>query len=102
MKIDLAPGELRLCEIGDLEADCAPEFIERVTIALGSRPGRIEIDLSSTHKLDAVGLSALAEIHRRAFEQDETVSIRVLHAPPPVRHLMELGRLHHVFEMPAA
>jgi len=64
---------------------------------LADRLKNIEIDLSQTMFLDSCGLGALISLHKTACTRSGAV--RLLNTTPPVQQILELTRLHRVFEI---
>jgi anti-sigma B factor antagonist len=61
----------------------------------------IEVDLSEISFVDGCGLGALVALYKTASEQNEEVTpvIRLLNPQPPVRQLIELTRMHQLFDI---
>ena len=83
--------------VRELSAANANTFRDRVRGALADRLKNIEIDLSQTAFLDSCGLGALISLHKTACTRSGTVRLR--NPRPPVQHILELTRLHRVFEI---
>lgn len=61
----------------------------------------IDVDLSEISFVDGCGLGALVALYKVASEQsgDKPLSVRLLNPQPPVRQLIELTRMHQLFEI---
>jgi anti-sigma B factor antagonist len=68
--------------------------------ALGRDVKAIEIDFSQTRTVDSCGLSALVSLQKAAEEsQPGGIALRLLNPCPPVQQMLELTRLHYLFEI---
>jgi len=65
--------------------------------SLADRLKNIDIDLSQTMFLDSCGLGALISLHKTACTRSGAV--RLLNPTPPVQQILELTRLHRIFEI---
>lgn len=92
-------GALRLSGIRELSAANARSF--RLSVGAMLLPGleTIEIDLSQTRSVDACGLGALVSLYKTAVENRDGVIIRLVDPAPAVRQMIELTRMHHLFEI---
>lgn len=75
------------------------EHVERALTAAdarGATPTAVLLDLRETVEVDASGLGILVFAQRRAREAGAVV--RLLHASEPVRRLLILTKLDHLFE----
>ena len=61
----------------------------------------IEIDLSHTHDVDGVGLGALVALYETAKEhlKREGFALRLTNPTSTVQQMIELARLHHLYEI---
>ena len=98
MKIETQAGTVRISAIPDLRAAEADAFLDQVTAVLPAQARTIEIDLAETAAVDGSGVGALVALYRRAGRRGG-VRLRVLNPRPAVRHLLELARVHHLFEI---
>ncbi len=57
----------------------------------------LDVDLSQTRFVDSSGLGALIALHKTLCSRGGTV--RILNPAPPVLQILELTRLHRVFEI---
>ena len=83
--------------VKELSAANANAFRDQVRGSLADRLKNIEIDLSQTMFLDSCGLGALISLHKTACTRSGAV--RLLNPTPPVQQILELTRLHRVFEI---
>jgi anti-anti-sigma factor len=84
-----------------LNAANAKAFRAALARALSHDLKAIEIDLSQTQAVDGVGLGALVALYEAAKEQSklEGFAIRLTNPTPTVQQMIELARLHHLFEI---
>ncbi len=61
------------------------------------RTANIEIDLSQTSFVDSCGLGTLIALHKTACSRRGMV--RLLNPTPPVQQILELTRMHRIFEI---
>ena len=61
----------------------------------------IELDLSETTMMDSFGLGVITSLYKTATEcsRNGSPSVRLLNPQPPVQQVLELTRLHHLFEI---
>jgi anti-sigma B factor antagonist len=97
MKIQTDGHTLRVDEVESLGAHSAGAFREQVRAALGPDQKNIEIDLSKTSYLDSCGLGALIGLYKIATSREGT--LRIVDPQPAVEQLLELTRMHRVFEI---
>jgi anti-sigma B factor antagonist len=90
---------LVLSEIGDLSAANAGAFRELVRSALQPAHRVLDVDLSQTRFLDSSGLGALITLHKTMCGRDGR--LRVVRPAAQVMQILELTRLHRVFEIVA-
>ncbi|HYC69616.1 MAG TPA: STAS domain-containing protein [Opitutaceae bacterium] len=99
MKIEGTPDGIRISGLRELDEHQAGEIIEGVRSALPPEPRVIEFDLSRVATIDAAGVGVLLEAHDAVTSLGAAPTWRLLHPAPPVRQLLELVRLHRVFEI---
>ena len=60
----------------------------------------IVLDLSETTMMDSFGLGVITTIYKTASDcsRNGSPSVRLLNPQPPVQQVLELTRLHHLFE----
>ena len=76
-----------------LDAAAAPAFVDAVGQQVRDRL-RVVVSLAHVTSLDASGLAALVAVHQLMPAGSE---LRLAHAPPPVRALLEATSLDLVF-----
>ena len=81
---------------GRLDAANAPEVREQIRGLIHSGAGKVLIDLSGVKFLDSSGISVLVGAMKEASSKGGRVAL--LRVPPTVRSLLELTRLHRVFD----
>jgi anti-sigma B factor antagonist len=88
---------LRISEVTELAAATANAFRDQARAALTNGQKNIDIDLSQTTFIDSCGLGALIALHKTACGRQGTV--RLLNPQPPVQQILELTRMHHIFQI---
>ena len=97
MKV-LNNGEsLNITGIKELGAANSNAFRDQVRAALTDAQRYIEIDLSQTMFIDSCGLGALISLHKTLCTRNGMV--RLLNPTPPVQQILELTRMHRIFEI---
>ena len=101
MNITQKNGTLSVTGLRELNAANARLFHASVTTAWSHELQAIEIDLSQTHTLDGAGLGALVSLYETAGAQRkrEGFALRLKNPSPSVQQILELARLHHLFEI---
>ena len=99
MKIHDTGETLAVSEIKELAGANAENFREEVAAALAPDVKAIEIDLSETEFIDSCGLGALISLYKSANRRNSTVPFRLLNPGPSIQQLLELTRLHRIFEI---
>lgn len=97
MKIQNDGDTLRISEVTELGAATANQFRDQARAALEETHRQIDIDLSQTTFIDSCGLGALIALHKTACGRKGAV--RLLHPQPPVQQILELTRMHHIFQI---
>lgn len=87
--IIIAPSEL--C------STTSRQWKERVIKDLGTQQSDVSIDLSKTRFIDSSGLGVLLSINKTLRAQGG--ELKLLNPSPAVAQLIELTRLHRVFEI---
>ena len=92
---------LCLSGLGELGAANALIFRQEACAALEPELDTIEIDLAQTSLVDSSGLGALISVYKAANQSNNNggVTLRLLNPLPPVQQVIELTRLHHLFEV---
>jgi anti-anti-sigma factor len=101
MNINQQNGTLSVTGIRELNAANAHAFRIALARALSDDLKAIEIDLSQTQAVDGAGLGALVTLYETAKEhrKREGFAIRLTNPRPSVQQMIELARLHHLFEI---
>ena len=97
MKIEVQGETLRVSEVEDLSANTANAFRNQVRRAFEAGQKNIEIDLAQTRFLDSCGLGALIALHKSV--SGRAGRFRLLNPQPPVQQLLDLTRMHRIFEI---
>jgi anti-sigma B factor antagonist len=97
MTMEMNQHTLRVSGIEELGAHTAGVFSQKVRSALNGQHRNIEVDLSNTTYLDSCGLGALIALYRIATSRDG--KLRLLDPQPAVEQLLQLTRMHRVFEI---
>ncbi len=97
MKVQTRGDTLAITGLKELAAANFQSFRDQVRAALTDEQKNIEIDLSQTMFLDSCGLGALISLHKTVCSRQGQV--RLLHPTPPVRQILELTRMHRIFEI---
>lgn len=100
MKIQVLGDKLCISDIKELGTGNADALREQARAALTQAQKNIEVDLSQTLYVDSRGLGALISLHKTACSRNG--SLRVLRPAPPVQQILELTRMHRLFEIVAA
>lgn len=97
MKVETQGDTLNITGIKELGAANSNSFRDRVKGAMGDQHRTIQIDLSETMFVDSCGLGALISLHKATCTKNGTV--RLLNPTPPVQQILELTRMHRIFEI---
>ncbi len=97
MKLQLSNETVRVSDIRELNANNSNEFRDQVRASMSASQRFIEIDLSDTTFLDSCGLGALIALHKTTCSRNGLV--RLLNPTPPVQQILELTRMHRIFEV---
>jgi anti-sigma B factor antagonist len=81
----------------ELVAANAAQVRDEIRAALPATTVRLDLDLSALTFLDSSGLGALVALHKTLRSRNGTV--RLLQPAPNVRQVLELTRLHRIFEI---
>lgn len=101
MEINRQNKTLSVTGLRELNSANAHSFHSSVATALSLDLQTIEIDLSQTQTVDGAGLGALVALFETANQQrkQDGVAIRLSNPRPSVQQIIELARLHHLFEV---
>ena len=97
MKIQSNGDTVRASAIAELSAANANSFRDEARHAFGQQQRNIEVDLSQTTTVDSCGLGALVALHKTAVARGGV--LRLLNPTPPVQQILELTRMHRIFEV---
>ena len=97
MNVSLDGHTLTIAGIKELDAATASAFRDAIIDALDHSVKDVEVDLSQAVFLDGVGLGALVAL-RKALNP-HGVTVRLLNPAPQAVQIIELARLHRLFEI---
>ena len=97
MKFKIQGDTLNINGIKELGAANSKLFRDEVRAALTDQQKVIEIDLSQTLFMDSCGLGALISLHKTTCSRNGMV--RLVNPTPPVQQILELTRMHRIFEI---
>ena len=97
MKMNVEGNTVRVSGVKELGAANANHVRDQVKAFMSDGQSNIDFDLSETTFVDSCGLGALIAIHKTACSRNG--ALRLLHPLPPVQQLLELTRLHRIFEI---
>ena len=94
-------GVLKLTGIRELTSANTHSFNAAVATAFALDLQTIVIDLSQAHTVDGAGLGALVSLYEMANPEQNrgNVAIHLANPTPEVQQMIELARLHHLFEI---
>jgi anti-sigma B factor antagonist len=101
MNIERQNGTLSIKGIRELTSASASAFREALNATDRCTLSAIELDISKVAFLDSSGLGALASLYKAASEHQLAAApaLRLLDPQPPVQQMLELARMHHLFEI---
>ena len=101
MKVERQNGTLTVRDVQELSAANARSFQNEICAAFSAGLKTVEIDLSQITFVDSCGVGALVSLYKAANDQSrkEIVAVRLLNPQPPVQQVLELTRMHHIFEI---
>lgn len=97
MKLESIGNVLRVGQLAELNATNVGVFRDQVRAAITPEHRHVEIDLSPTRFVDSSGLGALVAVHK--FLSIRGGSVRILNPTPAVQQILELTRMHRIFEI---
>src|SRR5262249_17070886 len=97
MKLQHDGDTLRICAVKELSATNANSFRDETRHAFSDGQRHIEIDLSETTAVDSCGLGALVALHRTTSGRGG--ALRLVNPTPAVQQILELTRMHRIFEV---
>ena len=97
MNIQSQGNALIVSGVTELNATNAGSFRDQIRAALVEARNNIDIDLSQVQFVDSAGLGALVALRKTAAERNGKV--RLINPAAHVQQVLELTRLHRVFEI---
>lgn len=97
MKIEAQGEKVVVSQIRELGAASARTLSDQLRAVMVNGRRQVDIDLAETTYIDSRGLGALIAIQKRAA--DLAGAVRLLHPRPPVRQILNLTRMHEIFEI---
>jgi anti-sigma B factor antagonist len=97
MKLQDNGDTLHISGVKELSAANANAVRDLARAALSESQRHIEIDLSQTAQVDSCGLGALVSLHKILCGRHG--SLRLLNPTPSVQQILELTRMHRLFEI---
>ena len=97
MKIQHQGNTLLISGLTELNATNAGGYRDAIRAALTPQITTLDMDLSETRFLDSSGLGALISLHKTVATNKGLV--RILNPTPTAQQILELTRLHRVFEI---
>ena len=97
MKMQVQGNTLIIAEIKELGAANANGFRDWVRSSMTDGQKNIDVDLSQTTFIDSCGLGALIALQKTAGARQGT--LRLLRPQTQVQQILELTRLHRIFEI---
>lgn len=99
MKIEVRGDTLRVSDVKELGSANANQFRDWIRANLTNAQRNIELDMSEATFIDSCGLGALIALHKTACARRG--ALRLLSPQPAVRQILELTRMHRIFEIAA-
>src|SRR6267142_4174787 len=97
MKLQIQNDILSISGIKELCAANSNSFKDQIRASMTDDQKVIEIDLSQTLFVDSCGLGALIALHKTTCSRNGMV--RLVNPTPPVQKILELTRMHRIFEI---
>lgn len=97
MKLHHSDETIEVYDLAGLDASNSVQFRDQVRASLKASQRFIEIDLSTTTFLDSNGLGALIALHKTICSRNGLV--RLINPAPPIQQILELTRMHRIFEV---
>jgi len=97
MKMQIQGDTLQVSDVPELGAPDSNDFRDQVRTSMVNGLRNIQIDLSKTLFVDSCGLGALVALHKTACSRQGMV--RLLNPVPSVQQILELTRMHRIFEI---
>ncbi len=97
MKLESVGKTLLISGLSELNAANAGHFRDRARAAIQPEHSRVDLDLSMTRFVDSSGLGALIALNK--LMNSRQGHVRILNPLPAVLQILELTRMHRVFEI---
>jgi anti-sigma B factor antagonist len=97
MNIQVQGETLRISNLKELGSANSNDVRDRARAALTPSQKNIDIDLSEIKLLDSCGLGMLISLHKTTCSRQG--SLRILNPTPGVLQILELTRLHRIFDI---
>lgn len=97
MRVEVQGETIRIGGLRELSAANAATFRDEIRAAMTGALRNIAIDLSEATFLDSCGLGALISLHKTACSRHG--SVRLVNPAPAVQQILELTRMHRIFEI---
>jgi anti-sigma B factor antagonist len=97
MKIEPRGSILLISGLAELNASNAGSFRDQARAALTEQQNTIDVDLSETRFVDSSGLGALIALHKTVCGRNGR--LRILNPTSTVQQILELTRMHRIFEI---
>lgn len=97
MKLVHSNETVSISEVRELDGSNSLQFRDQVRASMSDSQRFIEVDLSETTFVDSNGLGALIALHKTTCQRNGLV--RLLNPTPPVQQILELTRMHRIFEV---
>jgi anti-sigma B factor antagonist len=97
MKLEVLGDTLRVFDVKELGSASANDLRDWVRSSLANGQRNIELDMSQATFIDSCGLGALIALHKTACARHG--ALRLLNPKPAVRQILELTRMHRIFEI---
>lgn len=99
MKITDDHDTLRVSEVQGFTGLEVDDLIRDLHLALQPKHSSIELDLARIRSADCDTVDALLTIYEEFDRGDVARAWRIINPPSELRQLLELVRLHHLFEI---
>ncbi len=101
-RVELRPERERILvvPVGELDLSTVDELRTELEDTLAADWRTVVLDLRGLSFVDSTGLSLLVRSHQRYQEQG--VDFAIIEDPGPVRRLLELGGVSHIFKRASA
>ena len=97
IRLEIHADTLCVGGIKELSAANANTFRDQVRDALSNPLRNIEIDLATATFVDSCGLGALISLHKTACGRSGV--LRLVNPAAPVQQILELTRMHRIFQI---